>query len=300
MLLNTCLLLACGQLFGQQDFFKAAANYNPQRVRGIIITESVTGAAITVGLNYLWYRKFPHSRFHFFNDNNEWLNMDKVGHATTAYNIAAGQNDLLRWSGVKPGNAAVIGSLSALAFMTMIEIMDGHSSKYGFSKGDMLANIAGCVLFEGQQLLWKEQRMGLKFSYHTTIFPQYYPDELGRKLQQKILKDYNGQTYWLSINIASFLPQSSGFPRWLNLAAGYGAEGMIGAVKNPSEINGKSIPPFNRYRQFYLSFDTDLYRIKNLTPATATLLSVNRIFKMPAAAYEWNSIQRSIFHFFYF
>ena len=299
MLINTCLLLALAPVLGQ-GFFKPAAAYNPQRATGIIVTESIAGAAITVGLNYLWYRKFPHSRFHYFNDNNEWLNMDKVGHATTTYNISAGQNDLLRWAGVKPGKAAVIGSLTALAFMTMVEIMDGHSSKYGFSKGDMLANIAGCVLFEGQQLLWKEQRMGLKFSYHATIFPQYYPDELGRKLQQKILKDYNGQTYWLSMNIASFLPQASGFPRWLNLAAGYGAEGMIGAVKNPAEINGRKIPDFTRYRQFYVSFDTDLYRIKNLGPGAATLLSLNRIIKMPAPAYEWNSVQRGIFHWLYF
>jgi hypothetical protein len=46
--------------------------------------------------------------------------------------------------------------------------MDGHSAKWGFSKGDMLANIAGCVLFEGQQLLWHEQRISLKYSYHGT------------------------------------------------------------------------------------------------------------------------------------
>ncbi len=58
--------------------------------------------------------------------------MDKVGHATTAYNISFAQNDMLRWAGVKSGRAAFIGSFSALAFMTMIEIMDGHSVKWGF------------------------------------------------------------------------------------------------------------------------------------------------------------------------
>jgi hypothetical protein len=292
--LSLCLSLSA------QQFFKASTTYNPGRVNGVIITEAAIGTAVTFGLQYLWYKKFPHSRFHFFNDNAEWLNVDKVGHATTAYNIAAIQNDLLRWGGVRSGTAAMIGSLTGLAFMTMIEVMDGHSSKWGFSKGDMLANIAGCVLFEGQQLLWHEQRISLKFSYHSTIFPKYYPAELGSNLPERMLKDYNGQSYWLSFNIGSFLPASSNFPNWLNLAVGYGAEGMIGAVKNPTEVNGHPIPEFKRYRQFYLSFDTDLYRIDGLSPLASSLLELNRTIKTPAPALEWNEVQGLRFHPFYY
>lgn len=283
-----------------QDFFKPAATYNPGRVNGIIIAESAVGTVITIGLNYLWYKKFAHSRFHLFNDNNEWLNMDKVGHATTAYNIAAIQGDLLRWGGVRPGTSSMIGTLTALGFMTMIEIMDGHSEKWGFSKGDMLANIAGCVLYEGQQLLWGEQRMGLKYSYHGTIFPRYHPDELGSNFSQRMLKDYNGQTYWLSFNIGSFLPAANGFPKWLNLSAGYGAEGMISAVTNPKEIDGRPIPEFKRYRQFYLSADADLYRADGLSPLATALLKVNRTLKMPAPALEWNKEQGIKGHWFYY
>jgi hypothetical protein len=283
-----------------QEFFKASTQYNPGRVNGIIITETAIGTAVTIGLNYLWYKKFSHSHFHFFNDNAEWLGVDKVGHATTAYNIAAIQNNLLRWGGVRSGTAALAGTLTGLAFMTMIEIMDGHSVKWGFSKGDMLANIAGAMLFEGQQLLWHEQRISLKYSYHRTIFPQYYPAELGSNLPERMLKDYNGQSYWLSFNIASFLPASSHFPQWLNLSAGYGAEGMIGAVKNPSEVNGVPVPEFRRYRQFYLSFDTDLYRINGLSPLASSLLEINRTIKTPAPALEWNEVQGTNFHFIYY
>jgi hypothetical protein len=271
-----------------QDFFKASPTYNPGRVNGTIIVESAIGVAVTIGLNYLWYKKFPHGKFHYFNDNGEWLNVDKVGHAATAYNIAAIQTDVLRWGGVRPGTAALIGTATALGFMTMIEIMDGHSEHWGFSKGDMLANLAGCFLFEGQHLAWGEQRVSLKYSYHGTVFPQYYPAELGSNLPQRMLKDYNGQSYWLSFNIASFLPASSHFPRWLNLSAGYGAEGMIGAFQNPTQVNGRPIPDFRRYRQFYLSFDADLYRIDGLSPLASTLLKVNRTVKMPAPALEWN------------
>ena len=115
-----------------------------------------------------------------------------------------------------------------------------------------------------------------------------------------MLKDYNGQSYWLSFNIASFLPASTHFPQWLNLSAGYGAEGMVGAVKNPTEVNGKPVPYFRRYRQFYLSFDTDLYRIDGLSPLASTLLKVNRTIKTPAPALEWNEVDGFRFHPFYY
>jgi hypothetical protein len=283
-----------------QEFFRPSPQYNPGRVTGTIIVESAIGTAVTIGLSYLWYRKFPHSRFHFFNDNAEWLQVDKFGHAATAYNIAAIQSDVLHWGGVRSGTAALIGTGTALAFMSMIEILDGHSTKWGFSKGDMLANIAGCLLFEGQQLLWRQQRISLKFSYHGTIFPQYYPAELGSNLPERMLKDYNGQSYWLSFNIASFLPASTRFPQWLNVAVGYGAEGMIGARDNPTERDGQSIPYFRRYRQFYFSFDTDLYRIDGLSPLAATLLKVNRTIRTPSPALEWNEVQGLMFHPLYY
>ena len=179
-----------------QEFFRPSPTYNSGRVAGIIITEAAIGTIVTIGLNYLWYKKFPHSKFHYFNDNGEWLQVDKVGHATTAYNIAAIQSDLFCWAGVSRGTSALIGTGTALAFMTMIEIMDGHSTKWGFSKGDMLANLAGCLLHQGQQWMWGQQRVGLRYSYHGTIFPQYYPAELGSNLPQRMLKDYNGQTYY--------------------------------------------------------------------------------------------------------
>src|ERR1700741_4392631 len=103
IIINACvLLILIGCLLpknasAQSDFFKPSPTYNSSRVTGIAVGETVLGTGITLWLNYLWYKKFPHSKFHFFNDNAEWLNMDKMGHATTAYNIAAIQSDLLHW-----------------------------------------------------------------------------------------------------------------------------------------------------------------------------------------------------------
>ena len=104
--------------------------------------------------------------------------------------------------------------------------MDGFSEEWGFSWTDMAANAAGTGLYVGQQLLWEEQRILLKYSFHRTQFAKQRPNILGNGLSEEFLKDYNGQTYWLSANINSFLKTES-IPNWLNVAFGYGAEGML-------------------------------------------------------------------------
>src|ERR1700730_2571365 len=99
------LLILSKNIFAQrnieQGFLPASENFNKSRFNLVIINEAGLATLATIGLQYLWYKKFPHSRFHFFNDNKEWLGMDKLGHATTGYNISAVQYNLMRWCGIK-------------------------------------------------------------------------------------------------------------------------------------------------------------------------------------------------------
>ncbi len=286
--------------WAQTAFLPPASEYNSGRMRTVILTELASGVAISAGLYFLWYRKHPRSRFHFFNDNGEWLQMDKAGHATTAYNIGSIQFDLMRWCGVKNDASIAIGSITAISYMSIIEVLDGFSSKWGFSKGDMIANLIGTALFASQQKAWNQQRISLKFSFHTTIYAQYYPSELGRNLISRMIKDYNGQTYWLSFNLASFLPAKTDFPYWLNMNLGYGAEGMIGARTNPDSVNGVKIPYFQRYRQFYFSPDADLFRIPSSSALFNTAAYLTRVSKIPAPALEWSKEKGIRFHPFYY
>lgn len=281
-----CLLLQTTA--AQPSFLPPSEQYRPDRLRKVILGESLLFVATSVGLYFLWYKKFPKSRFHLINDNREWFQIDKMGHATTAYNLAAMHHDLMRWSGVKPGPAISTSALSALAYMSIIEIMDGFSRDWGFSGGDMLANISGAALFAAQQHFWGEQRISMKFSARFSPYARYNPSLLGNNWASRLMKDYNGQTYWLSFNIRSFLGSESKFPAWANLALGYGGEGMIGAEKNPALINGKNIPAFQRYRQFYLGADADLYRIKTADGVQAPLYML-QFLKVPAPALEFNS-----------
>ncbi|MDZ7614583.1 MAG: hypothetical protein U5K51_13455 [Flavobacteriaceae bacterium] len=65
----------------------------------------------------------------------------------------------------------------------------------------------------------------MKFSYNATAYPEIYPDKLGSNSLEQVFKDYNGQTYWFSVNLWSFFKESK-IPRWLNISLGYGAEGL--------------------------------------------------------------------------
>src|SRR5690606_30958923 len=131
------------------------------------------------------------------------------------------------------------------------ELFDGYSEEWGFSWTDILANATGTGLYVGQELLWKEQRIMLKFSFHQTKYARERPDKLGENFLEQILKDYNGQTYWVNINLHSFFKESK-IPKWLDLSVGYGADGMLMAVE---DIDNQLLTTNARARQFYLSFD---------------------------------------------
>jgi hypothetical protein len=82
--------------------------------------------------------------------------------------------------------------------------------------------------------------------------------------------------------------QHTRFPKWLNLAAGYGAEGMTGASSNPSEVNGVPVPYSERYRQFYIAPDIDLSRIPVKSKTLKLILKTVGFIKIPMPALEFN------------
>jgi hypothetical protein len=264
------------------NFFTPAPTVNNSRLIPLLVGEGGFYATSMVGLNVLWYQKYPQSSFHFFDDNKEWQQMDKLGHMLTAYTISRLTAALYQWSGIRPLPAAVYGTSLGMAFQTNIEIFDGFSSQWGFSPGDMIANTTGASLFLAQQTGWGEQRIGFKISFHPTEYSQYNPDELGENVLQQTIKDYNGQTYWMSIAIASFLPKGTKIPGWACLDFGYGAEGMIDAVTNQTvyDVNGEELN-FDRYRKYFLSLDINLTNIPTNSGALKAVFGAVSFIKVP-------------------
>ncbi|WP_456437200.1 DUF2279 domain-containing protein [Psychroserpens sp.] len=298
--IHTCLFFLvsiCSFSQSKLDtFLKPSDSLNVSRRNVVIITEVSLGSLTLLGLNQLWYADFERSKFHTINDSDEWLQMDKLGHAFSAYQLGKVGADVLKWSGVNKKDQLLYGSTLGFTFLTAVEVLDGYSSKWGFSWSDMAANAAGTGLYVGQELLWQEQRVLLKYSFHQTKYASQRPDKLGDGFMEEVLKDYNGQTYWLSANVNSFV-KSSKLPNWLNVAFGYGADGML-TGKNENGDNLFISP--NRQRQFYLSLDVDLSKIKTKSRLLRSLFDVFNTIKVPFPTLEFNDRKGVKMHFIYF
>ena len=299
LILISFLFIITTKLFGIVLEIKKDS-VNKKRLGALVLTECALYAGSMTGLYGLWYSGYAHTKFHFFNDDNEWLQMDKMGHATTSYYVGKVGYEALKWAGADDNKAIWYGGTLGLAFLTTIEVFDGFSSQWGFSLGDMTANVLGSGLFISQQLGWKEQRILLKWSYHQTEYPEYRPDILGKDWKETWVKDYNGQTYWLSGNIHSFLNKESNFPKWLNVSIGYGADGMLGGRDNPTLYNNNTLPSFNRIRQFYIAPDIDLTRINTRSKTVNYILKTIGFLKFPLPAIEFNTNQKTRYYYLFF
>ena len=195
--------------------------------------------------------------------------------------------------------------MTGFSYLTIIEILDAHSEKWGWSWADMAANIGGSSLFALQELAWDDQRIQFKFSAHRKNYPpdlKSRADELfGESLAERILKDYNGQTLWFSFNLNSFGWKN--IPPWLNVSIGYGAEGLFGGYENIGYDKNGNIN-FNRTdimrrRQWYLSPDIDFTKIKTSSKLVRTILSGLNMLKMPAPALQFSDgkLKGRWFHF---
>lgn len=270
-------------------FFQPSPVYNKKRTLVIAGTEAALSAGTLTVLSQVWYKDYPKSNFHFFNDNGEWEQMDKIGHATTAYTVGRYGMRLLEWAGVNKTKAIWFGGLTGFTYQAAIEVFDGYSSGWGFSVGDISANTIGSGLLIGQEFLWKEQRIVLKYGFKKSGYAEYRPELLGSTWNEQVLKDYNGQTYWASVNISSFLKDETRFPKFLNIAFGYGANGMTGGHFNPPMTNaaGNKIT-LDRYRQYYLSLDIDLTKIPVKSYFLKTVFETFGFLKIPAPGLEFS------------
>ncbi len=260
----------------------------------------------TIALYSTWYKNYPQSSFHFFNDNKEWLQVDKAGHTWSSYSEGRAGIALWRWTGLPRKKVIWIGGLSGLTYQSIIEVMDGFSSEWGFSWGDYAANVIGTGLLIGQELRWNEQRIQLKFSAHPKKYDDYFlknraTNIYGSNLPERLLKDYNAQTYWLSTNIRSIFKDSN-FPSWLNIAVGYGAGGMFGAADNKwTDENGTKYDrtDIKRYRQYYIAPDVDFTKLHTKSEWLKATFFILNSFKFPSPSLEFsnNKVKVNWLHF---
>ena len=304
-------------------FFEPADTFHQGRFWTSLSIGTAAYGAMVYGLSNAWYAESEQSSFHLFNDWGEWRHVDKVGHAMTAYNYTSTGFTGARWIGIKRKKALWTAAAVSFGMQGTIEVMDGFADKWGFSLPDIAFNTLGIGVFVGQELAWQEQRIVMKVSntfpsypnntitstdgMHTTTLDQRAKDLYGTTFFDKFFKDYNGQVNWMSFNIHSFTKQKNNkFPKWLNIAVGYGAANLyegfdyswteeetgIMYERNPNE--------FPRHTQIYLSFDIDTARLPIKNRFLKTLIGGLNFIKIPSPTLEFTTLGDVKFHAFYF
>lgn len=279
----------------QTDSLRLDQPYNPTRLKLVLGGGAALYAGTLIGLHNIWYKDYERTDFHWFDDNGGWMQVDKFGHAYTAYIFGKAGIRALEWTGIDRKKAIWIGGSYGFIFLTSVEILDGHYAVWGASAGDMLANASGAALVIGQELAFKSQVLTMKFSYNPTPLAQYRPNVLGSGDIERVIKDYNGQTYWFSLNYRSVFKGHDFIPKWLNIAGGYGAYGMLGGETNPSDL-----PEIERYRKYLFSLDVDFDRIKTKSKFVNSVFFFLNLIKVPFPTLEVNSKGELVFHPVYF
>lgn len=238
--------------------------------------EAVASYAIIYGLPFAaWYDWRTARGWRFFDDGHEWKQMDKLGHVWTTYHLSWIYRERAEVCGYAPAAAKRLGALLAWSFQASIELVDGFFPKWGASLWDLGANTVGTGLYWVADYM-RPWRMDVRFSFSPSPYAAQRPDALGRGAAQ-ILKDYNGQTYWLVL-------QHERLP--VGLAVGHGAGGLLGGYgREPIEVIRA-----REYRRWVLSLDPN-WELLLRRPRWALRIFVAIKTPFPALVYERSALR---------
>lgn len=207
-------------------------------------------AGVTVGAfwwlhNYqanAWW-KDQRGPFHFADDWEYAMFADKLGHFFDGAFVQTLYQGAFEWAGFRKTTSVWIGAGFSILYMTDIEIEDGFATTWGFSPGDQLFNVAGAMYPVAQHYFEPLKNYNMKWSY--------YPSEeltSGNK-HGAFLDDYNGQTYWLTVDVHNLLPKKAKkfWPQVIDIVFGYGVEHYTDFDK--------------RYQNWYFGFDLNWEKI---------------------------------------
>lgn len=300
ILIFVCVL---ANLRAQSPIDTSQREYKPVRLGLVGGAGGLFYGGMLTSLYTVWYEDNNWIGFHVKNDNAGWLQIDKYGHAYTCYLFGKLGMQSMRWAGVKDKKAIWDGGAYGFLFMTSVELLDANYAEWGFSPMDMVANASGSMLLISQELLFKKQILTYKFSYHHTELAAMRPNVLGNTDLSRVVADYNGQTFWLSLNLRSVFKQQKFLPSWLNVSGGYGAYGMLAAENNPrlyDVVNRTYLPEVERYRSYYLSLDIDFDKIKTRSKFLKSTFFFLNMIKVPLPTIEFNTLGEKKFHPFFF
>ncbi|PSQ81551.1 MAG: hypothetical protein BRD46_01925 [Bacteroidetes bacterium QS_8_68_15] len=299
------------------SLLEAAPSYHPQRFWYGVGGAGVLDAVFSVGLASIWYDEAERTGFHFYNQSESatgggtvddgWLDdwhtfvqQDKMGHVWTSWHVTHIAGGYGRWAGLSPGESALFGGIVSTVFQTQIEISDGFSKAYGFSRTDALANLVGSAA-GGLQVAYPERMdwVAAKYSYNPS--PYYGTQTTGVDgggplgYLGNAIKDYDGITYWLTVRPEELLQGRARrlWPDWLAFSAGYGGDGLAHARSGlsyddspPDDDRPAGYAPYEHRRAFYLSPDIDLLHSLDLPQPFQAIARFFEFVRLPAPALQ--------------
>lgn len=279
-----------GNLNGQSSSSNDSLSQRKSNCKSIVLLGTFS-AGYVCELSFMkkiFYGDEPRIPFYYANDSKSYLQVDKLQHSFCSYIDGYAGYHILRNAGFERNKALLFSGPIGIVLQTPKEFIDAHHFGSGFSWLDILSNTTGSAFFIAQELLFNEQVLLYKFSFKRSYYSDKCNGYLGYNYLQSYSRDYNGHTYWLSLN-ANKLVFKSKIPDWINLAVGYSANGMFGAIKNENFYNGVKLPETQRYRQFLLSLDVDWPEIKTRSKFLKRVLNTIVFIKLPFPAVEFNS-----------
>jgi hypothetical protein len=240
--------------------------------------------AVAVGGNLALHQYFRQAWWSGERADHMWINwerhepfreMDKFGHAYGGFHLARLGGDLLEGACVGERKAAWWGAAYAAAFQLQIELWDAKQKEYGFSPPDLAANTAGALLAVGQRYSPALRVVKPTISYARTAAARRYGRAQGSELRPTT--DYSGQTYWLSIDVDSLLPDGARkwWPDFVRASIGHSITDYVDPATGREQ---------RARREILLSFDLDPERLPGNHPVWRRVKHELSYYRFPAPA----------------
>ena len=259
--------------YRSEDSTDIAAELSVPKVAGVAsLTLIAYGAAYWLVFKKGWWDD-ERSHFHFENDFDYALNLDKFGHFAAGVVLGEGFYEGYRWAGTSEFQAYLFAGLSAMMTHVAIDVKDGYSPEWGFSVFDVLSGTLGGFYPMAERYVPVFKYVDLKWSYWINTKAYYRQSHTG-----VFTDDYCNQTFWASFKPYRLLPASvrAYYPSWLAIAAGLSIdEGVF--------IKHYEGTP---HREVYIALDYDLEAFRPQSRMARTLIKSLNYFKLPAPAIQ--------------
>jgi len=257
--------------YRSEDSADVKSEIEPAKIFGVAsLTLIAYGAAYGFVFEKGWWDDNGGRGFHFENDFDYALNLDKFGHFASGVVMGEFFYEGYRWAGASEFRSYLYAGLSALATHIAIDIKDGFAPTWGFSIFDVLSGGLGGFLPMAERYVPLFKYIDLKWSYW--INSNAYYDHEHAASGGVFTDDYVNQTFWLSVKPYRLLPESARkyYPSWLAIAFGLSIDEKVFTNK-----------PHPR-RELYIALDYDLEAFRPQSRFARFAIKMLNYFKLPA------------------